>query len=131
MPTRPSGIGPTTRSSSFERSLCAEGTILVKFWLHISDDEQLARFNARADDPLKAWKLTDDDWRNREKRGAYEEAIKDMLQHTDHKAAPWTLVAAESKAYARVAVVETVIDALEQRHAGGRAGAAGAVEAAL
>jgi polyphosphate kinase 2 (PPK2 family) len=115
---------------SFERSLCAEGTILVKFWLEISDAEQLARFNARAGDPLKTWKLTDDDWRNREKRGAYEGAIKDMLKHTDHKAAPWTLVAAESKAYARVAVVETVIDALEQgmRAVGQEPGA---IEAAL
>jgi len=99
---------------SFERSLRAEGTILVKFWLHISEAEQLARFNDRAGDPLKAWKLTDDDWRNREKRGAYEAAIKDMLKHTDHKLAPWTLVAAESKSYARVAVLEAVIDALEQ-----------------
>ena len=99
---------------SFERSLRAEGTILVKFWLQISDAEQLARFNARANDPLKAWKLTDDDWRNREKRGAYEAAIKDMLNHTDDKVAPWTLVAAESKSYTRVAVIETVIGALEQ-----------------
>lgn len=98
----------------FERSLCAEGTILVKFWLHISDKEQLARFNARANDPLKAWKLTDEDWRNRKRRKAYELAVKDMLYETDHDAAPWLLIAAESKSYARVAVVEAVVDALER-----------------
>jgi AMP-polyphosphate phosphotransferase len=98
----------------FERSLCDEGTILVKFWLEISENEQLDRFNARASDPLKRWKLTDDDWRNREKRDAYEQAIKKMLDRTDHKAAPWTLVSAESKPYSRVAVVEAVIDALER-----------------
>ena len=98
----------------FERSLCTEGTIIVKFWLHISAKEQLDRFNARADNPLKSWKLTDDDWRNREKRGAYEKAIAGMLKHTDHEPAPWTLIAAESKPYARVAVIESVIRALEE-----------------
>lgn len=97
----------------FERSLCDEGTVLLKFWMHISDQEQLARFNARAGDPLKAWKLTDDDWRNREKRGAYEHAIHDMLEATDHDAAPWRLISAENKSYARVAVIEAVISALE------------------
>jgi polyphosphate kinase 2 (PPK2 family) len=97
----------------FERSLCAEGTVLLKFWLHISDKEQLSRFNARAADPLKAWKLTDDDWRNREKRGAYEHAINDMLEATDHDAAPWRLISGENKSYARVAVIEAVIAALE------------------
>jgi AMP-polyphosphate phosphotransferase len=98
----------------FERSLCAEGTVLLKFWLHISEQEQLDRFNARASDPLKEWKLTDDDWRNREKRGPYEKAIKKMLDRTDHKAAPWTVIAADSKPHARVAVIEAVIGALEQ-----------------
>jgi len=97
-----------------EKSLCADGTVLVKFWLQISADEQLRRFEARADDPLKSWKLTDDDWRNREKRAAYERAITDMLRRTDGKSAPWTLIAAENKPYARVAVLETVIGALEQ-----------------
>lgn len=97
----------------FEHALREEGTVLVKFWLQISADEQLARFNARAKDPLKAWKLTDDDWRNREKRGAYEKAIGDMLHETDHDPAPWRLISAESKSYARVAVIEAVIEALE------------------
>ena len=97
-----------------ERSLCAEGMILVKFWLHISDEEQRRRFEARAGDPLKAWKLTDDDWRNREQRDAYTSAITDMLRETDHSPAPWTLISGESKPYARVAVLEAVINALER-----------------
>lgn len=98
----------------FERALHEEGAIIVKLWLHISAKEQLSRFNARAHDPLKAWKLTDDDWRNREQRDAYERAVRDMLHETDHPAAPWTLVAGESKSYARVAVIEAVIAALER-----------------
>ncbi len=98
----------------FERSLCREGTILVKLWLEISAQEQLRRFQARASDPLKAWKLTDEDWRNREKRAAYKKAIDEMLESTDHPEAPWTPIAAESKVYARVAVIEAVIAALEQ-----------------
>ncbi len=98
----------------FERSLSVEGVVIVKFWLHISSHEQLKRFNARATDPLKTWKLTDDDWRNREKRPAYEQALGDMLRKTDHEPAPWTLISAESKGYARVAVIEAVIAALER-----------------
>src|SRR3712207_2340921 len=61
-----------------ERTLAAEGMILVKFWMHISDEEQLARFERRRGDPLKGWKLTDEDWRNREKRAAYEEAVEEI-----------------------------------------------------
>jgi len=98
----------------FERSLAAEGTVIVKFWMHISADEQLKRFKAREKNPLKAWKLTDEDWRNREKRDAYEHAVRDMLRETDHSPAPWTLIAGEDKGYARVAVIETVIAALER-----------------
>ncbi len=98
----------------FERSICAEGLVLVKFWLEISDAEQLKRFRARESDPLKRWKLTDDDWRNRERRPEYRRALRAMLEHTDHAPAPWTLIAAESKAYARVAVIEAVIAQLEQ-----------------
>ncbi len=97
-----------------EHSLHAEGVTIVKFWLEISEDEQLRRFNARAEDPLKRWKLTDDDWRNRNKRSAYEKALKGMLRRTDHAAAPWTLIAAEDKRYARVAVLEHLIGALER-----------------
>jgi len=94
--------------------LAREGMILVKFWLHVSDAEQLKRFEKRAKNPLKAWKLTDEDWRNREKRGAYEEAIEEMLERTDHDAAPWTLVEGDSKRFARVKVIETVIAAMER-----------------
>src|SRR3954471_2272902 len=96
-----------------ERSLAAEGTVLVKFWLHISADEQLKSFEKRAKDPLRAWKLTDDDWRNRSRRPAYEAAIEEMLERTDHEAAPWHPIEAESKRYARVKVIERVIGAIE------------------
>jgi AMP-polyphosphate phosphotransferase len=96
-----------------EHSLVAEGMVLVKLWLHISDEEQLKRFKAREKDPLKAWKLTDEDWRNREKRPQYEQAVEAMVRETSTGFAPWTLVEAESKRYARVKVVETVIAAAE------------------
>jgi polyphosphate kinase 2 (PPK2 family) len=96
-----------------ERMLAAEGMVLVKFFLHISDKEQLKRFEKRRDDPLKSWKLTPDDWENRRKRPQYTEAIEDMLARTDHDAAPWTLVEADDKHYARVKVVETVIERIE------------------
>ena len=99
---------------AFERILVAEGTILVKFWLHISSKEQLARFERRRDDPLRRWKLTDEDWRNRDKRDAYVDAVNEMVDRTDHKGAPWDLIAAESKHYARVAVLETVCRRLEK-----------------
>jgi polyphosphate kinase 2 (PPK2 family) len=98
---------------SFERSLAEEGTIMTKLWLHTSSEEQLKRFKSREQDPLKSWKLTDEDWRNREKRGEYEEAVEDMLAQTDRPPAPWTLIAAESKRYARVAVIKTVIARIE------------------
>src|SRR3954470_18986151 len=78
----------------FERMLTEEDTILLKFWLHISSAEQKKRFEARAKDPLKSWKLTDEDWRNRSKRRAYTRAIEDMLAETDRENAPWTLVEA-------------------------------------
>jgi polyphosphate kinase 2 (PPK2 family) len=87
--------------------------VIVKFWLHISADEQLKRFKEREGDPLKRWKLTDDDWRNRERRADYETAIEEMLRRTDHEAAPWQVIAAESKPLARVSVLETVIGELE------------------
>jgi AMP-polyphosphate phosphotransferase len=96
-----------------ERSLAAEGMVLIKFFLHVSEDEQLKRFEARRDDPLKSWKLTPDDWENRRKRPQYVEAIEDMLERTDHEAAPWEPVAAESKRYARVRVMEVVSERIE------------------
>jgi polyphosphate kinase 2 (PPK2 family) len=96
-----------------ETTLAAEGTVVVKFWLHLSPEEQLRRFESRRDDPYRAWKLTDEDWRNREKRAAYEEAVEEMLQRTDTAVAPWHVIAADDKRWARVAVVRAVCEAIE------------------
>jgi polyphosphate kinase 2 (PPK2 family) len=101
--------------NGFERTLADEGTILIKFWLHISEEEQLKRFKKRETDPLKTWKLTDDDWRNRGRREEYAEAVEDMVARTSLEPhAVWHLIAAESKRYARVAVIETVISEIEE-----------------
>jgi polyphosphate kinase 2 (PPK2 family) len=97
----------------FERTLTAEGMILLKFWMHVSPEEQLRRFQDRAQDPLRSWKLTDEDWRNRDRRDDYDAAIEEMLARTDKKRAPWKVVAGDSKRYARVAVVEHVCHTLE------------------
>jgi polyphosphate kinase 2 (PPK2 family) len=98
----------------FEQTLAAEGMVLVKFWLHLSEDEQLRRFESRERDPLRRWKLTDEDWRNRRKRKAYERAVEDMLDKTDHPASPWHVVEAENKRWARVRVLDTVVAATEK-----------------
>jgi polyphosphate kinase 2 (PPK2 family) len=97
-----------------ERTLAAGGMVLVKFYMHISDEEQLERFEKRRADPVKAWKLTEDDWRNRAKRADYVKAVEDMLAKTDHEAAPWDLVEADNKKFARVKVIETVIERIER-----------------
>lgn len=99
--------------NDFEQTLAAEGTIVVKLWLHVSSAEQLKRFEARAEDPLKTWKLTEDDWRNREKRPQYESAVEEMLERTDRPHAPWRVVAAESKRYARVEAMRLVSREIE------------------
>ena len=96
-----------------ERMLHADGMVVIKFFLHLSEEEQLHRFEERRDSPLKSWKLTPDDWENRRKRPEYLAAIEEMLERTDHEDAPWELVEAESKKYARVKVVETVIARIE------------------
>jgi polyphosphate kinase 2 (PPK2 family) len=98
----------------FERGLVQEGVILVKFWLQISPEEQLTRFESRAADPLREWKLTDEDWRNREKQALYNEAAEDVFEHTDHALAPWNLIAGDQKKWARVAVLETLIRRIEE-----------------
>ena len=98
---------------SFERTLWDEGMVLVKFWMHISEDEQLERFERRQSDPLKAWKLTPDDWRNRGLRPLYEEAVEDMLDRTHTDWAPWHVIPGNSKRWARVAVLEQTIAAAE------------------
>jgi AMP-polyphosphate phosphotransferase len=99
----------------FERTLADEGMVLIKFWLHISPEEQLKRFEKREKDPLKSWKLTDDDWRNRGRWDEYKQAVEDMVARTSLEPhAPWHPIPAESKRYARVAVIETVISEIEE-----------------
>jgi polyphosphate kinase 2 (PPK2 family) len=98
---------------AFEQGLAEEGAIIVKFWLHISAKEQLKRFKSRERDPLRAWKLTAEDWENRSKREQYEQAVEEMLDRTDRRRARWRLVAGESKRHARVQVVRTVNEEIE------------------
>lgn len=97
----------------FEEQLVSFGAILIKFWLHISEDEQLKRFETRKYDPLKRWKLTEEDWRNREKWNLYVDAANQMFQKTDSPKAPWVLVSANDKYYARKKVLETIVSRLE------------------
>jgi polyphosphate kinase 2 (PPK2 family) len=99
--------------NDFERAIIDDDTVLMKFWLHITAEEQLARFKAREDDPYKRWKITKDDWRNREKWDAYVEAAEEMLAKTSTPYAPWNVVPANDKLYARVLVLQAVIKALE------------------
>jgi polyphosphate kinase 2 (PPK2 family) len=101
--------------NEFERQLADFGMVVLKFWIHITKEEQGARFEARKDTPFKAWKLTEEDWRNREKWDAYSQAVHEMVQLTSTAAAPWTLVEGNDKRHARVRVLETVCDALEAR----------------
>ena len=96
----------------FERQLVDFGTILFKFWLHISPEEQLRRFESRAGDQLREWKLTEEDWRNREKWGVYEAAVNEMLLKTSTITAPWTVVEGDSKPYARIKILKTIVDKL-------------------
>jgi polyphosphate kinase 2 (PPK2 family) len=99
---------------AFEEGLYREGMVIVKFWMHISPEEQLERFERRERIPLKAWKLTDEDWRNRQKRPAYEDAVEEMLLRTDHQAGRWHVIAGESKKYARQAVLDVTIQETER-----------------
>ena len=98
---------------NFERMLVDEGMVLVKLWMHVSEREQLKRFKAREKDALKSWKLTAEDWRNREKRAAYEEAVEDMLAKTDHEGARWHVIEGDDKRWARVRVLEIVGEEME------------------
>jgi polyphosphate:AMP phosphotransferase len=97
----------------FEESLARAGIVVVKFWLAISPEEQLARFKAREKTPFKRFKITPDDWRNRGKWGDYERAVCDMVDRTSTAVAPWHLVAANDKKWARIQVVRTVAEAIE------------------
>lgn len=98
--------------NSFERQLRDFGTILVKFWIHISEEEQLRRFDERKAIGYKAWKLTEEDWRNREKWSFYEEAVEEMLVKTSTTAAPWTLIEGNDKYWARTRVLSKLVKIL-------------------
>ncbi|WP_341300467.1 polyphosphate kinase [Lysinibacillus sp. FSL H8-0500] len=100
--------------NNFEEMLTAGDYIIIKFWLHVSDGEQLKRFTEREANPYKAWKLTDEDWRNREKTPYYIEAANEMFEKTDKKNTPWILVAGDDKKYARIHVLQETIAHIER-----------------
>lgn len=100
--------------NEFERQLTDDGTVLVKLWLHISKDEQLARFHRRAEDPYKHWKISDEDWRNRKKWDEHVAAAEEMFEKTSPDHAPWTVLAANYKWSARVEVAKTVLRAVDK-----------------
>jgi polyphosphate:AMP phosphotransferase len=99
----------------FERQLADHGIVLVKFWMNITKEEQLERFHEREQTPWKRWKLTDDDWRNRERWEEYEDAVHDMVERTSTRIAPWILVEANDKRFARIKVLRSVCDAIEAK----------------
>ena len=101
--------------NEFEKELTDWGAIVVKFWLQIDKDEQLKRFTERQNTPEKQWKITDEDWRNREKWDEYEIAVNNMIQYTSTKNAPWTIIESNCKYYARVKAIKTIISAIEKR----------------
>jgi len=100
--------------NDFEAQLVKAGDVVVKFWLQLSKEEQFRRFREREEIPFKRFKITDEDWRNREKWEAYERAASDMIERTSTEQAPWTLVEAEDKYFARVKVLKTLSDAIER-----------------
>ena len=100
--------------NEFENELVEAGVVLIKFWVQIDSETQLARFTDRQNTPEKQWKLTEEDWRNREKWPQYEEAIDEMLQKTSTKNAPWFIIESNDKKYARIKALRIVIDALEK-----------------
>jgi polyphosphate kinase 2 (PPK2 family) len=100
--------------NEFERQLVDFGMVLVKFWIHISFEEQLSRFESRKETDYKAWKLTDEDWRNRARWDEYEEAVNDMLLRTSTATAPWTVVEGDDKWYARVKTLRTLVETLSE-----------------
>jgi polyphosphate kinase 2 (PPK2 family) len=100
--------------NSFERNLRDFGTIVIKFWIHISRDEQLRRFEQRQATGYKSWKLTAEDWRNRDKWPDYEQAVRDMLLKTSTLSAPWTIIEGNDKYWARVKALKTVVEVLSK-----------------
>ncbi len=103
--------------NAMEECLSDSGAVLCKFWLHISQEEQLRRFNDRKNSEWKSWKLSDEDWRNREKWPQYKKAVDEMLVRTSTEHAPWTIVEAECKLYSRIKVLSTVIESLKRKGA--------------
>ena len=101
--------------NEMESHMANAGAVVLKFWLHIDKDEQERRFRERQANPAKQWKITDEDWRNREKWDQYEEAVNEMLIRTSTTYAPWIVVEGNDKRYARVKVLQTVVDALEKK----------------
>lgn len=101
--------------NEFEAQLVHHGAVVVKFWLHIDKDEQKRRFESRSADPARRWKITDEDWRNREKWGLYEVALEEMFRKTSTYLAPWVIVEANDKRYARVRIMEYVCQAIQRR----------------
>ena len=101
--------------NEFERDLQLWGAILIKFWVNVSQEEQLNRFKARQEDPNKQWKITDEDWRNREKFEIYESAIDDMFRLTSTTNAPWYVLESDDKLCARVKSLEIIRDAMKER----------------
>jgi len=99
--------------NDFERTLTDDGLILVKFWLHISKKVQLERFKGREKDPWKSWKLTEEDWRNRDRWNAYIEALEEMFEKTDTDCAPWTIIEGNYKWWARIKALKTVVNTIE------------------
>ncbi len=100
--------------NDFETQLVGHGSILVKYWIHITPEEQDRRFKAREETPYKRWKLTDEDWRNRERWQAYEVAVDDMVRLTGTPIAPWHMIEGNDKRYARVRVLDILCDALDR-----------------
>lgn len=101
--------------NDMEEQWTDHGMVLLKFWLHIDQEEELRRFNERQNTPSKQWKITDEDWRNRAKWDQYEEAVNEMLVRTNKPNAPWTVVEGNNKYYARIKVLKTVCEAFEKR----------------
>ncbi len=101
--------------NDMEKDLYDAGAIVIKFWMHIDKDEQERRFRERQENPEKQWKITDEDWRNREKWDQYEDAVNEMLMRTSTDYAPWVVVEGNDKYYARVKVLRTVVEAIEAR----------------
>ena len=100
--------------NSFERMLADDGALILKFYLHISKAEQLARFRRREADPYKHWKINDEDWRNRRKSKQHNRAAEEMFERTSTVSAPWHVIGANHKWHARIKVAQTIVERLDR-----------------